>query len=49
MRNFDVPNRHNYADRHNPIAHVTKAAGFEIRPFDWLDFKRNHPTKTLAQ
>jgi hypothetical protein len=22
MRGFDVPNRHDYADRHNPIAHV---------------------------
>jgi hypothetical protein len=25
----------------------TKAAGFEIRPFDLLDFKRIYPTKTL--
>ena len=24
MRSFDVPNRHNYADRYNPIAHVSR-------------------------
>jgi len=22
MRSFDIPNRYNYADRYNPIAHV---------------------------
>ena len=30
MRMFVIPNRHNYADRHNPITYVIALAKYKI-------------------